>query len=274
LTDFWDAYRNRVLSGTTAADAACMIHQKVASTGVMLPAITRPAHYLGHMSTLTADFVNHVERLIETPVESSAMLLRSVAFLRETCRHMRYDITCVADPLERLLTMLEDVIEDEETVEREDADIEASPETVAAAANARAAAEQDEEEIEREALFPNRDRLEEALRVRLRANDFSESVIVETSRAIGSVYLECVQFARELERLSNTADEDTSAVMSVLMDMQYGLDSQLRGLLMEDIDTSDFEPTYRLGFFVWTAHLVAELMEKMQNARMPMALGG
>ncbi|NDD29185.1 MAG: hypothetical protein EB084_13050, partial [Proteobacteria bacterium] len=77
LTDFWDAYRNRVLSGTTAADAACMIHQKVASTGVMLPAITRPAHYLGHMSTLTADFVNHVERLIETPVESSAMLLRS-----------------------------------------------------------------------------------------------------------------------------------------------------------------------------------------------------
>lgn len=273
MGDFWEAYRNRVLANTTAADAASTIYQKVASTGVMQPAITRPAYYLGRMSTLMMDFVDHVERLLNTPDKQHAALLRSVAFLRETCRSIRYDILQVADPLERLLTMLEDVVEGEELADMEDAGLEATVQDAVAAANSQASAQQDQEEIEREGLTPNRESLEEAIRVKLRASDFSDQVISEVASAIGGIYLECVQFARELDRLSSCPDEDTSTIMSVLMDMQYGLDTHLRGLLMEDIDTSDFEPSYRLGFFVWTAHLVYELVEKTGDEKTASPMG-
>lgn len=272
MAEFWDTYRNRVLTSTTAADTASMIYQKVASTGVMPPAITRPAYYLGRMSTLLMDFVNHVERMLNTPDENTTGLLRSVAFMRETCRSIRHDIFQVADPLERLLTMLEDVLEGEELAALEDeTSLEATAEQAAAVMGSQAAEQQDQEEIEREVLSPNREKLEEAVRVKLHKGDFSEETVKEVASAIGGVYLECVQFARELDRLSTCPDEDGSTIMSILMDMQYGLDTQLRGLLMEDIDTSDFEPSYRLGFFVWTAHLVAELMDKLREEKTPAA---
>lgn len=272
MADFWETYRNRVLSNNTAADTASMIYQKVASTGVMPPAITRPSYYLGHVSTLLMDFVNHVERMLNLPDDNTNGLLRSVAFLRETCRSIRHDIFQVADPLERLLTMLEDVLEGEELAALEDeTDLDATPAQAAAAVDTQAVEQQDEEEIERETLAPDREKLEEALRVKLRKGAFSDQVINEVAKTIGGVYLECVQFARELDRLSSCSEEDTSTVMSILMDMQYGLDSQLRALLAEDIDTSDFEPTYRLGFFVWTAHLAAELMEKIREEKVPEA---
>lgn len=272
MADFWETYRNRVLSNNTAADTASMVYQKVASTGVMPPAITRPAYYIGHVSTLLMDFVNHVERMLNLPDDNTTGLLRSVAFLRETCRSIRHDIYQVADPLERVLTMLEDVLEGEELAALEDeTDLDATPEQAALVADTRAAEQQEEEEIEREALAPQRENLEESLRVKLRKGDFSDQVINEVAKAISSVYLECVQFARELDRLSACSDEDTSTIMSVLMDMQYGLDTQLRALLMEDIDTNDFEPSYRLGFFVWTAHLSAELMDKIRDEKKPAA---
>lgn len=270
MTDFWEDFRNRVLSHTTSADVAYTIYQKVATTGIMGPSIVKPAYYIGHVSVLTMDFVDHVERLLNMKDENrNAVLLRSVMFMRECCRSIIMDINQAAEPMERLVTMLEDILETEDLAAMEDSDL-----ADAAGDDGAGSVEDDdtEDDVERESLAPQRERLEEALRVKLRAGDFSEPVTNELAAAIGAVYLECVQFARELSRLTKAPDEDTATIISILVDLQFGLDTQLRGLLMEDVDTSDTEPTYRLGFFTWSAHLLAELMEKTRAEKKPSSL--
>jgi hypothetical protein len=277
MADFWEEFRNKVLAHTTSADIANLVYQKVSTTGIAGPAIIKPAYYVGHMSVLTMDFVDHVERLLNTPDDNRSAMLRSVTFLRECGRSMIFDITQSADPLERLITLLEDVLEGEELAAMEDGELDDDDDAAldaAEAANAEAAEDQDDEEIEREALAPQREALEEAIRVKLRKGDFADNTVNEFAVSVGTVYLECVQFARELGRLSKAADEDTSTIMSILMDLQYSLDTQLRGVLLEDVDTSDLEPVYRLGFFTWSSHLVAELMEKIQAERQPASLVG
>lgn len=263
MADFWEDFRNRVLAQTTSADVANSIYQKVATTGAMGPAIVKPAYYLGHVSALTMDFIDHVERLLNTTDDNCGAMLRAITFMRECCRSIKADIGLAADPMERLITMLEDILEGEEQAALEDADLDDAD-------GDDDEVEEDDEGIEREALAPQRESLQEALRVKLRKGDFSDEIINELAGVISAVYLECVQFARELGRLSRAPDEDTSTIMSILMDLQYGLDAQLRGLLMEDVDISDVEPTYKLGFFTWSAHFMDELMEKLHADRTPM----
>jgi len=271
MASFWEEIRNKVREHTTSADVASRIHQKLASTGVQTPAVTKPAFYLGQLSVLTMDFMDYTERLIELEDRDYAGYLTAVNFLRECGRSISHNISRAAEPLERLIVMTEEILESEEfaTLEDEEEDLEGELLDEEAEADAEAEDEadddldEDEEGIEREEMSGDREALEEGLRVKLRNDGFSDSVTEALASQISGIYLECVQLARELARLAKAPDEDTSTIMSILIDLQYGLDSQLRGFLVEDVNTSELEPTFSLGFPTWSAHLVAETMELM-----------
>ncbi len=271
MADFWEQFRNSVLAATTSADVATRIYQKVATTRVMGAAVVRPAYYVGHVSELMRDFVNHVERLLNTSEDNPAALLRSIAFLRECCRSLKSDIMQVADPLERLVRMIEDLLEKEEQAALEDGNLLKLEDDASLPLDDEEGGEEAlldaEMEIDRESLFSQRDALSESLRVKFRDALVSEAVVNDVADVISEVYLECVQFARELARLDVAPDEDIATVMSIVMDLQFGLDVQLRNLLMEDIDTSDLEPAYELGFFTWTAHLMKDLLTRAQAVK-------
>jgi hypothetical protein len=255
MPDFWEEIRRKVLEHTTGANIAEMVYAKVASTGVAGPVIIKPAFYLSQLSGLTMNFMRHVETLLEAPDKDTAAWVRSICFLRETGRSIVTTISQVADPLERLITMTEEVLEGEEFSALED-DGENS-----IASDTRGG----DEGAEREEIFPEKDKLEENLRSKFRKSALSEQVTNELAERLAEIYLECVQFARELSRLSKAEDEDTAAIMAILIDLQYGLDSQLRGLLVEDMNVNEPEPTFTLGFFTWSSHCLSELVESMSG---------
>jgi len=281
---FWEEIRKRVREHTTSADVAAMIYQKIASTGVAGPAIIKPAFYLSQLSVLTMDFIDLVERLQEEEDRNWAALLRCVCFLRECARSMVIHISAVTESLERLITMTEEVLEGEDlaALEEEEADDEEPEESLQAGATEATPSErrtesteeiEDLHNVEREEMFPDREKLEETLRVKFRAGGFSDKVVEMTASQIGAIYLECVQFSKELSRLSKAPEQDTSTLMSILIDLQYGLESQLRGLLVEDVNVTEVEPAFALGFFTWSSHFLAELMETIGGER-PTVLAG
>jgi len=266
MPSFWEDIRKRVVQHTTSADVASMIYQKLASTGVQGPAIIKPSFYLGQISVLTMDFMDHVEQLQEIDDRDWAGYLRSVGFLRECARSIVTNIERSSEPLERLITIVEEILEGEEFAALEDED-----ELEAAAVKAEeveAADTADDVEVEdadvaREEMSAEREALEETLRSKFRNAGFGDETGDQLAKSIGNLYLECVQLAKELSRLSKAPDEDTATAMSILIDLQYGVDSQLRSLLVEDVNVADAEPTFNLGFFTWSALLLSELMDKV-----------
>lgn len=273
MAEFWEEFRKKVLEHKTSADVAQMVYHKVASTGVAGPAIIKPAFHLGQLSVLTTDFVDHVERLLEAPDSNWSAMMRSVCFVRECSRTMVDQISHAADPFERLITMVEEILEAEEFAAMDMEEEEAEGEEEAQEGEAEEEGEDlDEQDVEREEMAPERDKLRDTLRVKFRDNEFSDEVSDEMSMRLADVYLECVQFNKELARLRKAPEADTSAIMSILIDLQYGLDVQLRGLLVEDVNLSEAEPSFRLGLFTWSAHFLQEIIERLRAEATPASL--
>ena len=191
--------------------------------------------------------------------------MRSVCFLRETGRTMVEQVARAADPLERLITMVEEILEAEEfaamDMDEEEGEADEEPQ---GDEEAEGDDDLEEQDVEREEMAPEKEKLRESLRGRLREHGFSDEVTDEMAARLADVYLECVQFHKELARLRKAPDADTSSIMSILIDLQYGMDVQLRGLLVEDVNLSEAEPSFRLGLFTWSAHLLQEIVDHMR----------
>lgn len=73
--------------------------------------------------------------------------------------------------------------------------------------------------------------------------------------------MECVQYARELSRLSVAGDGDVATMLSILADIQFGIESRMRYLLVEDVseDNSSLYP----GLISWAGFFLGEIAEKM-----------
>lgn len=275
MPGFWEEIRTKVASRTTSADLAAKVYRKLASTQVQGPALIRPAFLLGQLSVLTMDYMSHVERFLETDAQDWSGLLRTVCFMRECAHSTRRYILEAGEPLERVITMLEEILEGEEAEDLGEDDFEHDLSEAEVDLEAELQGEDGEStdlaienldtNIEREAMSDERQALEESLRSKLRAGGFSDNITRNLAAQMAEYYLECVQLAKELSRLSKAPDGDTSTLLSILIDMQYGLDTQLRGILLEEINTSEAEPTFALGFDTWVALFLNELVERGSN---------
>ena len=276
MTSFWQEIRSKVVSHTTSADVADKVYKKLASTHVQGPALIRPAFLLGQLSVLTMDYISHVEHFLQGDAKDWSGMLRTVCFMRECAHGTRRYILEAGEPLERVITMLEEILEGEEVDLLEDEDLEHDIEEaevdVHAEIDGRPPTDDDDQDltsleaidsnIEREAMADERNALEESLRSKLRAAEISDSVTRHLATQMAEYYLECVQLAKELARLAQAPDGDTATLVSILIDLQYGLDTQMRRVLLEEINTTDLEPTFTLGFDTWSALLISEILER------------
>jgi hypothetical protein len=263
---FWEELRAKILEHTTASDIAANIFEKLASSKANEILLIRPSYYLSQLSVLTMDYINYVERLLNVEDEDYAEFLKVMLYLRENAHSISNNIKEISEPLELAIQVLEESYEGEtfeEEVEEEE-ELEAV-ETEELEPKEEEEAEEEEkpaEEALREDFSADRDGLEESLKVKLRTAKASDRVVEEISRCLADIYLECVYLEKGLAQLDELAPGDLAGLLAILVDLQYGLDFQLRSLLIEDIFVEE-SPIFNPGFLTWSSHFLQEVTEAM-----------
>lgn len=259
---FWEEFRSQVMEHTTASDITLSLYRKIATTGANELALIKPSHHLGQLSVRTMDYIQYVEDLLKAPEGDLGVDLQYHLYIREWGKSLLADIAAVGEPMEGLIQELEELYggdefdeDDEESEAEEDGSEPPTGEDAAPRELAEAAAA-------REELSDEKDKLEEAIRVRLRKTGSTDRVAEELAARMADVYLECVQFARELKRMSAAPSEDLDTILSILVDIQFGVDFRLRYLLMEDL-TMDGEAAFTPGLLTWNAMHISELMDRV-----------
>ena len=272
---FWEDLRSKVLEHTTASDIAFSIKRKLATTQVNELALVKPAYYLGQVSVITMDYMDYIEKLLGCPDGDKASVLETMLYVRECAKNLALNVRTISEPLELALELIEAVYEGEELTE-EGYPEEIEPGIMEPPPGGEIQLDEDEEledsEVisrdiaediaSREDFSAPRTNLEEDLLRKLETTDCSENITEEMAAVLSDVYLECVQLAKDLARLAESVDGDLPGILSGLVDIQYGLDCQLRGLLLEDVQVEE-EISFTPGMLTWSALYLNELTESM-----------
>ncbi len=270
----WNDIRSQVQAQLTTAGMSAKIYRKIASSKTNSLAIIRPSYYLSHISTLVMDYITFVDRFLAIPERDWESYLTYILYIKDCCRNISVSIREIAEPLEILIENLEEIFESEEFADDSD-DLEEDEEPSLPSASESAADENEPEipppssddshEFVRETFTSDRDALDENLRVKLRDEiGISERIGKELAKKLSEAYLECIQYLRSTNRLLQSPDGDVSSILSILIDMQYGLDDQMRRLLLEDFFIEDL-PSYTPGLNTWIAHFLDELTEMINS---------
>ncbi len=251
---FWEELRTQVRERTTAGDISYELYDLIAATGVSEVAVVQPTFYLGRFYTLTHDFMDFTEKLLDAPPDPGH-IFRAVLYLRETARTMARMIRHAAEPVEGMMQVLDVVYEDSlGPLEEEETEHEVEHEH----------AEEEEDEFASE-----RDALRESLKVKLREVNLSDLVVDELSKRLAETYHGCVRFTKSLRLLKDQdAQEDLAGFMAVLVDLQYTMDLYLRRLLVEDVFLEE-TPAFTTGLMPWMSHAIEELARKVSQPPSP-----
>ncbi|MCE1248989.1 MAG: hypothetical protein LWY06_20315 [Firmicutes bacterium] len=270
---FWNDVRNKLKQKTTACDITVDIYKKVASSGVNMLGIIKPSFYLGQMSVLTLDFLGYVENFLTAEDGDWGEYLKFMLYLRESSKRLLVNIQNLNGPLSSLINMTEEIFEGENDAD-DDLDDDAEPEPIddkykvtIEEMNEKKDSEPtglEEINVTREDMASDYETLREELKVKIRSAEVPEKVVNALSKEIADVYQECIQLAKELYRLRNCPDGDVSTLLSILVDIQYGLCHEMNRHLLEDVMVEEqfqFDP----GILTWTAHFLAEFSEKFNE---------
>jgi hypothetical protein len=266
----WEEIRVQVAEKVATAEMAGRIYKKISSTKINSLAIIRPSYYLSSISTLVMDYITFVDRFLQIPEREWESYLKYILYIKDCCRNISVSIREIGEPLEILIENLEEIYESEEfakeSEEGDDDDEEPSAqESKEKTKDDRASADEPSQDVVREAFTADREALEEHLRVKFRDEiRISERIGNELAIKLSQVYLECIQYLRSIMRLQVSKDGEVSSVLSILIDMQYGLDDQMRRFLLEDFFIEDL-PTYKPGLNTWVAHFLDELTEMINS---------
>lgn len=271
---FWNDVRNKLKQKTTACDITVDIYKKVASSGVNMLGIIKPSFYLGQMSVLTLDFLGYVENFLSAEEGDWGEYLKFMLYLRESSKRLLVNISNLNAPLTSLINMTEEIFEGENNGDDDDIEDEVEPEPIddkykvtIEEMNEKKESEStgvEEINVTREDMASDYEALREELRVKIRSAEVPEKVVNALSKEIADVYQECIQLAKELYRLRNCPDGDVSTLLSILVDIQYGLCHEMNRHLLEDVMVEEqfqFDP----GILTWTAHFLAEFSEKFNE---------
>ncbi|MHB2018287.1 MAG: hypothetical protein ACYCW6_15155 [Candidatus Xenobia bacterium] len=239
---FWDDIREEAVAQQTASDVARELQEKLAATGINRIASIKPAYYLAQMAGLTWDFIDYSEALLAALDGEPDTALRLLVFLRENGRSIMTTIKDAGEPMERLISLLEEELEAETPEDGE----EATPDLGA------------DLDADRETQSTNREQLERRLREALTKVGVGLEIARQLATRVADLYAEGVQFHRELNRLRGSKPADVPVVLATLIDLQFVLDIQMRNLLMEDFSL-EMEPTFSTGFFTWSSQALGDL---------------
>jgi hypothetical protein len=265
----WEEIRLQVAEKVATAEMAGKIYKKISTTKINSLAIIRPSYYLSYISTLVMDYITFVDRFLQIPEREWESYLKYILYIKDCCRNISVSIREIGEPLEILIENLEEIYESEEfakeSEESEEEEEPAAEESKEKTKEERVPADDSSHEVVREAFTADREALEENLKVKFRDEiRISDRIGKELATKLSQVYLECIQYLRSMRRLQVSKDGEVSSILSILIDMQYGLDDQMRRFLLEDFFIEDL-PTYEPGLNTWIAHFLDELTEMINS---------
>jgi hypothetical protein len=239
-------------------------------------AIIKPSFYIGQLSVLTEEYMSYVERFLDSEDRDWGGYVKFVIYIREISSKLLDEINKLQDPLNKLIHLLEEIYEGEQSNLNDEYDEDLEPEIIEEPDNLEKVLDESEEieeseqaenivnDASREDMVEDYEELNEELRVKLRQADIPMLVEKELAKVIDDMYLECIQLAKELIRLNRMPDGDIITLMSILVDIQYGMCHEMKRYLMEDIfieDIFSFEP----GILTWTARFLANFSDKINQ---------
>lgn len=271
---FWNDVRNKLKEKTTASDITMDIYKKIATSGVNMLAIIKPSFYMGQLSVLSMDFMGYVEKFLSAEEGDWGEYLKFMLYIRESSKRLLVNVQNLQGPLEQLIRLLDEIYEGEESsaedeLEEPEPELIEKPENVDIENILSNKPESPKEPVEdikvsREDMASDYEGLKEELRVKIRAAEVPDRVVNALAKEIADVYQECIQLAKELYRLKNCPDGDVSTLLSILVDIQYGLGHEMKKHLLEDVMVEErfqFDP----GILTWTAHFLAEFSQKINE---------
>lgn len=264
----WEEIREQVSQQKTTADLAAKIYKKISSSKVNSLAIIRPSYFIGNLSALAMDYITFVDNFLQVPERDWEGYLKYILFIKDCCRNISVNIREVSEPLEILIENMEEVFESEEFADADASEEEEEPQAAAEKSEKEGSetpssksTDESGQELVRDAYTADREALEENLRVKFRDEiRIPQNIGNEFAKKMSEVYLESIQFLRSRTRLVTAPDGDVSSILSILIDLQYGLDDQMRRLLIEDFFIEDL-PSYSPGINTWIAHFLSEITE-------------
>ncbi len=275
---FWNEMREELKNRRTASDVTMEVYQKIAASRVNMIAVIKPSFYIGQLSLLSLDFMGYVEKFLNAEESDWGEFLKFILYIRESTKRLLFNVQNLQGPLTELIRMLEEIYEGERNSPDEDYEDELDAEPVEKPENMNLDDMLNEDDdgkdtedmepsyaaVSREEMVEDYEAFMEELRVKIRQSEVPDRVINELSREIADVYQECVQLRKEIFRLMKVPDGDISTLLSILVDINYGLCYEMKRHLLEDVVVEDrfkFDP----GLLTWTAHFLSDFSDKIND---------
>lgn len=240
---FWQELRDKVRQNKLGTNVTVQALSKIRSAGTPELSIVKPAFYFGQVYTLSLDFIRFVEDLLAANPENKGDVVKGLLYVREASHALLTNVRALAVPLEGLVLDLDDLYEskagrDEEADEEEEADDEFAPDEAS---------------------------LTESLRRFFGNAGSGDSVSQNLAKAVAGLYRECVHFAEAISELQGTKDGDLEAILGVVLDIQYGLEWQMRFLVEDDVST-DRGAGFVPGVLTWSGLVLNDLVPLLPEA--------
>jgi hypothetical protein len=244
---FWQELTEKVKQNKLATNITVQVLAKIKSAQIEEFIIVKPAFYFGQIYTLCLDYLHIVEDLLSAPPESKFDVVKGLLFIREAASSLLSDIKALAVPLEGLVLAVDDRYE--QKVGNTEVD------------------ESGEEEMKDEFVAEEAS-LIERLHYLFETAGNSDFVVSNLSRSIAGFYRECVHFAKAISELLDAPDGDLEMLLSILLDIQYGLEWQVRFMVEEDVlNETKAEVSFSPGLLTWSSLALTELVPSLSEAK-------
>jgi|GEM_PF-5742154 len=260
---WWQEVRGKVREKRLAPDIAYSIFDKLLTTNCHYLLAIRPAYHFGFLYNLIVDYLKLVDLIIgEVEEGDKNKLISLLLYLQSACENIMEEINKFSPHLTHLIERVFVLYNEREAEKKEKA---SDTEMIAE----RGLSEEEEEEPEdfsfdmdseklREDLYEEKDKLAELLTSRFMWTNAPSEIINITANRIAEIYLEGIQFLRNLKRIINVSENDIETIMVALIDLSYGLEWKFRYLISNDI-VSDEGFKFTPGILTWSSLLLTEL---------------
>lgn len=263
----WKNVKDKMKNNHNAAEAGQGIYKKIASCGVNQFFAVKPTFYLGSAYVCAASYVDYVDKLLKAKEKDYSEVFKNLVCLRECAKMLLVNVNGLNEPLEALVQQMEEIYEGEE-YEDDDEDLDAvEQEDIEEPRNNAETEKYDQgKNPYREDFLKEREALAKEISFKLKEICENEKISLNLAVSISLVYEECVQFAREVMRMHVAPEGDISTILSILVDMQFGLEVLLKNYITEDM-SKDEEYNFNLGFLIWSAHYLNEITNKLNEEK-------
>ncbi len=228
----------------SAPELSVALLSKMRSSGVSDFVLLKPSFCFAEIQSQSLNFAQYVEILLDTNAENKEAIAKGLLYVRESAEALLASIRRVTLPLESLILNLDRRYEgrngnDGANLEMEKIDVEAEAED-----------------------------WETRTRALLGKVGINGVVANNLSKVMANLCQETIRFSEDLGDLLAVKDGDLEGMLSIALDIQYGLEQEMRLLIEEDLRTEE-EIQFTPGLLTWSSLALHELIPNLHLAKEP-----